>query len=105
MIQNIDPEERALFKQYRGKELICPAIAGVCCSGAYGLILLAMPHVTNVSFIQAFRQLSLPLGFLAGVIFLHEKSSSTKIAGLLLILTGLVITTGILHPLWFRIFS
>lgn len=100
-----DPEERALFKQLRGKELICPAIAGVCCSGAYGLILLAMPHVTNVSFIQAFRQLSLPLGFLAGVIFLHEKSSSTKIAGLLLILIGLIITTGILHPLWFRIFS
>ena len=58
---------------------------------AYALILIAMQYVTNVSYIQAFRQLSLPIGFLAGVLFLHEKSSATKIVGLTLILAGLVI--------------
>jgi drug/metabolite transporter (DMT)-like permease len=58
-----------------------------------------MQYVTNVSFIQAFRQLSLPLGFLAGVLFLHEKSSATKITGLLLILAGLLTTTGVVHQL------
>ena len=45
------------------------------------------------SFIQAFRQLSLPLGFLSGVIFLHEKNSVTKTAGLILILGGLLIVS------------
>ena len=93
-----DRSEREAFRKLMGKEVIYPVIAGVCSSGAYALILFAMQYVTNVSFIQAFRQLSLPLGFVAGVLFLHEKSSATKITGLLLILTGLIITTGILHP-------
>ena len=92
-----DREERDALKQFTGKRIVYPIIAGICSSGAYALILFAMQYVTNVSFIQAFRQLSLPLGFLAGVIFLHEKSSGTKITGLLLILAGLLTTTGIVH--------
>lgn len=92
-----DREERSALKQFRGKGAIYPIIAGICSSGAYALILFAMQYVSNVSFIQAFRQLSLPLGFLAGVIFLHEKCSATKVAGLLLILAGLLTTTGIVH--------
>ena len=92
-----DREERNALKQFRGKAIIYPIIAGICSSGAYALILFAMQYVTNVSFIQAFRQLSLPLGFLAGVLFLHEKSSATKVTGLLLIVAGLLTTTGIVH--------
>ena len=94
-----DPAERGAMKKFMGKEIIYPVIAGICSSGAYALILFAMQHVTNVSFIQAFRQLSLPLGFAAGVLFLKEKSSSTKITGLVMILMGLLITTGIVHTL------
>ena len=93
-----DRAEREAFRKLMSREVIYPVIAGVCSSGAYALILFAMQYVTNVSFIQAFRQLSLPLGFVAGLIFLHEKSSAAKITGLLLILSGLVITTGVLHP-------
>ena len=92
-----DPAERTAFKKFMGKEIIYPVIAGVCCSGAYALVLFAMQHVTNVSFIQAFRQLSLPLGFVAGLLFLKEKSSATKITGLVMILSGLLITTGVVH--------
>jgi uncharacterized membrane protein len=88
-----DPAERAALKQFFGKPMIYPAIAGICSSGAYALILFAMQYVTNVSYIQAFRQLSLPIGFLAGVIFLHEKSSATKVVGLILILLGLLVVT------------
>ena len=87
-----DRNEKEALKKLWSREIIYPVIAGICSSGAYALVLFAMQHVTNVSFIQAFRQLSLPLGFLAGVIFLHEKSSATKITGLLLILSGLLIT-------------
>lgn len=97
-----DPAERSALKKFMGKEVIYPVLAGIFSSGAYALILFAMQFVSNVSFIQAFRQLSLPLGFLAGVIFLHEKTSSSKITGLLLILTGLIIATGVCHPLIFR---
>jgi len=88
-----DPAERAAFRSFWGKTILYPVAAGICCSSAYALILFAMRHVTNVSFIQAFRQLSLPLGFLAGVIFLHEKNSGTKTAGLILILAGLLIVS------------
>ena len=98
-----DPAERAALKQFMGKEIIYPIIAGICSSGAYALILFAMQFVTNVSFIQAFRQLSLPFGFIAGLLFLKEKSSSTKVTGLLLILTGLVITTGVCHPFFEKV--
>lgn len=86
-----DKSEHAAMKNLRGKKMIYPILAGVISSAAYALILIAMQYVTNVSYIQAFRQLSLPIGFLAGVIFLHEKSSATKIVGLLLILTGLIV--------------
>lgn len=88
-----DKEERLAMRKFWSKDMIYPVISGICSSGAYALILFSMQHVTNVSFIQAFRQLSLPLGFLAGVIFLHEKSSATKIVGLSLILLGLLIVT------------
>ena len=45
-----------------------PSLASVFSSSAYGMILLAMPMVTNVSLVQAFRQISLPICAVAGVI-------------------------------------
>lgn len=88
-----DATERAAIGNFKGKAIFYPILAGICCSGAYALILFAMQHVSNVSFIQAFRQLSLPLGFIVGVFFLHEKNSLTKTVGMSLILTGLIIVS------------
>lgn len=68
-----------------------PMLTGVSSSCAYGLILLAMQYVSNVSYIQVFRQMSLPLGVLAGILILKENPSLPKITGMLLILAGLVI--------------
>ena len=73
------------------KKPLYPIIAGICSSSAYGLVLFAMGYVTNVSFLQAFRQISLPVGFLAGVIILHEKPYRTKIAGVAIIVAGLLV--------------
>lgn len=70
-----------------------PMLAGVCSSCAYGLILLAMAYVTNVSYIQAFRQMSLPIGFLAGVLILKEPHSAPKITGIILIVAGLLLVS------------
>ena len=59
-------------------------------TSAYILVLLAMHFVTNVSYVQAFRQMSLPLGAFLGIAFLKEKATSPKLAGLTLIVGGLI---------------
>jgi len=82
--------ERAYFKHMFCRS-IYPVLAGMCSSSAYALVLLAMGYVTNVSYLQAFRQLSLPLGFFAGVVILHEKAYATKLAGVVVIAAGLLV--------------
>ena len=75
------------------KELIkspTPYIAGIFAALAYLLILVAMNHVTNVSFVQAFRQLSLPVSAALGFIVLKEKVSLMRLASLAMIMAGLV---------------
>ncbi len=67
-----------------------PLISGLFSSLAYVLILIAMGYVSNVSYVQAFRQMSLPLGVLAGVVLLKEKCGGPKLAGVFLIVAGLV---------------
>lgn len=70
-----------------------PYVAGIFTAAAYILVLLAMNHVSNVCFIQAFRQMSLPLGMLAGVFLLKEHCSMPKIVGMVLVISGLIVST------------
>ena len=65
--------------------------AGLLNATAYFLVLMAMEKVTNVSYIQAFRQMSLPIGVLAGVLILKEKCQLPKTVGIVLIVTALII--------------
>ena len=51
-----------------------------------------MGFVTNVSFVQVFRQMSLPLGVLAGIFLLKERCPPVKLAGISLVLLGLLLT-------------
>ncbi|MCI5778457.1 MAG: DMT family transporter [Lentisphaeria bacterium] len=67
-------------------------LSGVFSALAYLLVLAAMGMVSNVSFLQAFRQMSLPLGVAAGVVFLHEKLSATKVFGTVMIVAGLILS-------------
>lgn len=69
-----------------------PYFAGLFASGAYLLVLLAMGFVTNVSFVQAFRQMSLPVGVLLGMVILKERCTLPRTIGILLVLAGLVLT-------------
>ena len=69
-----------------------PFVGGICASGTYVLVLIAMNYVTNVSYVQVFRQLGLIFGLLGGVIILKERCSMPKIVGTLLIISGLVLT-------------
>ena len=85
-------ETRAEAAALRQHGLGLALLAGLCSSLTYGLVLIAMNFVTNVSFVQAFRQIGLLFGLLEGVFFLHERCTAPKVAGIVLILSGLVLS-------------
>ena len=81
-----------------------PLLAGVFAGLTYILVLLAMNHVTNVSYVQGFRQLGLVIGMLEGIFILKERCTLTRMTGITLIVSGLVLT--VIDPAavsgWFR---
>ncbi len=58
---------------------------------AYILVLISMSHVSDISYVAGFRQLSVPLGAAIGVIWLGESLDTIKGAGLTAILIGLLL--------------
>lgn len=66
--------------------------AGLAASGTYVLVLLAMNYVSNVSYVQVFRQIGLIIGVAAGIIILKEKCTLPKLIGVFLIIFGLILT-------------
>ena len=69
-----------------------PLVAGVCSSLTYVLVLMSMNYVSNVSFVQAFRQIGLLFGLLEGVLILQERCTAPKVAGTALGLAGLAVS-------------
>ena len=84
----LHPAEREEFKRLFLRTP-APMFTGIASTTAYALILAAMQFVTSVTYIQAFRQLSLPIGVFAGVFLLHERCPLPKIVGTALIVAGL----------------
>ena len=74
------------------KRSYLPIAAGVCSSLTYVLVLTAMNFVTNVSYVQAFRQIGLLIGMLEGIFILKETCTMPKVAGIALILSGLALS-------------
>lgn len=66
------------------------AIAGICVFLAYGLVLVSMGFVRNISYVVAFRQLGIPIGALMGVLILKEPVYPPKLVGITVMLLGLV---------------
>ena len=85
-------KERAKLAEYRRERNFNAIYAGFAASGTYVLVLVAMNYVTNVSYVQVFRQIGLIAGVAAGVFILKEKCFLPKVVGVLLIVTGLVMT-------------
>ena len=69
-----------------------PLLAGFFAGLTYILVLVAMNYVRNVSYVQAFRQLGLVIGMLEGILILKERCTLTKILGIVLIVSGLIMT-------------
>jgi drug/metabolite transporter (DMT)-like permease len=67
------------------------AMAGVAMTLTYALVLISMVFVDNVSYVVAFRQLSIPITVLFGVYLLKEPAGLPKFIGTLTILCGIVL--------------
>ncbi len=85
-------KHRATLKEYWRKRERTALLAGVFASCTYILVLLAMNYVSNVSYVQVFRQLGLPIGMAAGIFFLGERGAKIRYAGVILILAGLLLS-------------
>ena len=83
------PSQRKILAQYIRERNLRPFPAGLCGVGTYSLVMIAMNYVSNVSYVQAFRQMGLPIGVLLGIVFLKEKFSVPKLTGIMLIMVGL----------------
>ena len=60
---------------------------------AYALVLVAMAHARDVSFIVAFRQVSILAGICMGIFILREAVNRPKIAGICLLIAGLILVS------------
>ena len=67
------------------------ALTGIGIYLTYGLVLASMAYVKNVSYVAAFRQLSIPLGAVLGMVFLKEPRHLPRVLGVAIIFTGLVL--------------
>jgi drug/metabolite transporter (DMT)-like permease len=83
--------ERDTLIQARVPEWKTAAVMGTIIMGTYGLVLLAMAYVSNVSYVFAFRQLSIPIGAALGMLVRKESATPPKLAGIALVLAGLVL--------------
>lgn len=66
-------------------------VSGVGMIAAYGLILISFGFVSNVSYVAALRQASLPIGAVLAVAVLRERMVSLRAVGNLLVVAGLVL--------------
>ncbi len=66
-------------------------ITGIIIASTYGLVLVAMAYVTNVSYVAAFRQLSIPLGAILGMTLQREPRFTPKITGISVAFIGLIL--------------
>jgi uncharacterized membrane protein len=55
------------------------------------LVLVAMAYVTNISYLAAFRELSIPIGAFLGITLQKEPAFKPKMLGIGLVLAGLIL--------------
>ena len=77
----------SVFKTGKG----AAAITGIGIYLTWGMVLVSMNYVVNISYVAAFRQLSIPLGAIFGMILLKEPRYLPKKTGIAAIFIGLVL--------------
>jgi drug/metabolite transporter (DMT)-like permease len=86
------PERRRLAALVRNRPLLLSGmLTGVVIMATYGLVLASMAYVRNVSYVAAFRQLSIPIGAMLGLTLQHEPPYRPKLVGIAIITAGLIL--------------
>ena len=91
LIVTFDSRERKALIEILHDFKGAATLTGIGIYLTYGLVLAAMNYVTNVSYVAAFRQLSIPLGALFGMVLLNEPRYVPKIIGVVIIFLGLTL--------------
>jgi drug/metabolite transporter (DMT)-like permease len=86
----LPPERSGLALTWKTGRLNA-ALTGAMITLTYGLVLLAMAYSSNISYIAAFRQLSIPLGAVLGIVVLKESAYPPKLAGIGIVFAGLIL--------------
>ncbi len=86
----LNKKERQLF-MLKAVHPFSSVIKGAGIFLTYSLVLISMGYVTNVSYVVAFRQLSIPIGLVFGILFLKERTCGPKITAVILLFTGVVL--------------
>ena len=76
-----------VLKSFRGPA----ALTGIGIYLTYGIVLVSMNFVYDISYVAAFRQLSIPIGAILGMAFLKEPRYLPKLVGIGSIFAGLVL--------------
>lgn len=84
-------EERAALGSVVRGEWRAALQVGLGIAVAYALVLAAMAFVADVSYVVAFRQLSVPLAAAAGVLWLGEAPTAPRVLGVASVTVGLVL--------------
>lgn len=91
VLRRSDDRRRLMHVLARRKR--AAATMGVGIFLTYGLVLASMAYVTNISYVVALRQLSIPIGVLLGVVLLQELGSWLKWIGVFTVLGGLALVS------------
>ncbi len=82
---------RSSFRQVIRTGKSIAILTGIGIYGTYALVLISMAFVKNVSYVVAFRQLSIPLGVCFGILILREPLYKPKLVGVGVMLIGLIL--------------
>ena len=83
-------QQRLALKQLTIKQCRVPLFTGLMILGTYLLVLISLAFVRDVSFATAFRQVSVIIGLLLGIVYLKEEPGRFRVLGTLVIFAGLV---------------
>ena len=81
--------------RYKTTPILPSVLMGSMIYATYGLVLMSMAYVADVSYVVAFRQVSLPIGVLLGLLILHEPGGWLRLSAVVFLVAGLIlIATG-----------
>lgn len=73
------------------KSLGVTVFTGAWITATYAFVLLAMAYAANVSYVVAFRQISIPIAVCSGIVLLRESTSTAKLVGVTALTLGIVL--------------